>query len=221
MRSGNVRLQLLRNVTHFGATVGFYVALTMLPLVEVFAIEYTTPVWTALLASLFLGERLNHGRIVALVLGIAGILVILRPGVTAVSLGDLIMVAAALGFAVVTIATKALTRTDPMITILLWMSLVQVLMAAIPAALSWTPITVAEIPWVLIVGIAGLTANFSLTRAMQLADASLMMPVDFMRLPLIAAVGFLAYSESIDVLVLAGAVVIFAGNYYSIRREAR
>ncbi len=88
MRSGNVRLQLLRNVSHFGATVGWYLALTMLPLVEVFAIEFTTPLWTALLALLFLGERLNLGRIVALVLGIVGILVILRPGVTAVSLGQ-------------------------------------------------------------------------------------------------------------------------------------
>ncbi len=221
VRSSNVKLQIFRNLSHFGATVGWYTAVTMLPLADVFAIEFTTPVWTALLAVLFLGERFNRGRVIALVLGIAGILVILRPGVTAVGPGQIIMVAAALGFAIANASTKALTRTDRLITVLFWMSLVQGPIAAIPGALSWTPIIASELPWVAVVGVAGLAAHFSMTRALQLADASLVLPVDFMRLPLIAVVGFFVYTEPIDLLVLAGAVMIFAGNYYALRREAR
>jgi len=214
VRSSNVKLQIFRNLSHFGATVGWYTAVTMLPLADVFAIEFTTPVWTALLAVLFLGERFNRGRVIALVLGIAGILVILRPG-------EIIMVAAALGFAIANASTKALTRTDRLITVLFWMSLVQGPIAAIPGALSWTPIIASELPWVAVVGVAGLAAHFSMTRALQLADASLVLPVDFMRLPLIAVVGFFVYTEPIDLLVLAGAVMIFAGNYSALRREAR
>lgn len=221
MPSGNVRLQFFRNVSHFGATAGWYAAVAMLPLVEVFAIEFTTPVWTALLAVLFLGERFNTGRVVALVLGILGILIVLRPGVSALGAGQAIMIGAAFGFAIANAATKALTRTDGVITILLWMSVIQGALALIPGTLSWTPITAAEIPWVIVVGITGMGAHLSLTKAMQLADASLVAPVDFLRLPVIAVVGFFVYTESIDVLVLAGAAVIFAGNYYSIRREAR
>jgi drug/metabolite transporter (DMT)-like permease len=221
VRSGNIRLQIYRNLSHFGATVGWYAAVMLLPLVEVFAIEFTTPVWTALLAVLFLGERLNTGRVAALVLGLAGILIILRPGVTAVGAGEAIMLTAAFGFAIANAATKALTRTDNALTILLWMSVIQGAIAIVPGSLSWTPVSAAEIPWVVIVGITGLGAHLSLTKAMQLADASLVAPVDFLRLPIIALVGVLLYAEAIDVLVLVGAAMIFAGNYYSIRHEAR
>jgi len=181
VRSGNVRLQIFRNLSHFGATVGWYAAVTLLPLVEVFAIEFTTPVWTALLAVLFLGERLNTGRVAALVLGLAGILIILRPGVTAVGAGEAIMLTAAFGFAIANAATKGLTRTDSVLTILLWMSVIQGAIAIVPGSLSWTPVSAPEIPWVVIVGITGLGAHLSLTKAMQLADASLVAPASHYR----------------------------------------
>ena len=221
VRTGSFKLQVFRNVSHFGATVGWYAAVAMLPLAEVFAIEFTTPLWTALLAVLFLGERFNRGRVIALALGLAGILVILRPGVTPVGASEAIMVAAAVGFALHNVATKALTRTDSVITVLLWMSIIQGALAVIPGTLSWAPVTAAELPWVVIAGITGLTTHLSLTKALQLADATLMMPVDFLRLPVIAFVGVLVYAEPIDVLVFVGAAIIFAGNYYSIRREGR
>ena len=113
----NIKLQLLRNVSHFAATIGWYIAVTLLPLAEVFAIEFTTPVWVAVLAVIFLGEKMNGGRMVALILGIAGILVILRPGFNDVGLGTWTMVAAAFGFAVANACTKGLTRNDSEATI--------------------------------------------------------------------------------------------------------
>ena len=220
-RTTNLKLQLFRNVSHFAATIGWYTAVTLLPLAEVFAIEFTTPVWVALLAVLFLGEKMNLGRVVALVLGIAGILVILRPGFTDVGAGTWMMVATAFGFAIANVCTKGLTRTDSILTVLLWMSMLQGLMAVVGASFEWTAPNVEEIPWLIVVGVSGLAAHYSLAKALTLADVSLVNPVDFLRLPLIAVVGFLAYGEGVDVLVLVGAGMIFVGNYYSIRRESR
>jgi drug/metabolite transporter (DMT)-like permease len=217
----NLKLQLFRNVSHFAATIGWYTAVTLLPLAEVFAIEFTTPVWVAVLAVLFLGEKMNVGRVVALVLGIAGILVILRPGFNDVGPGTWIMVATAFGFAIANACTKGLTRTDSVLTVLLWMSMLQGLMAVVGASFDWTAPTVDEIPWLIVIGVTGLGAHYSLAKALTLADVSLVNPVDFLRLPLIAVVGFLAYGEGVDVLVLVGAGIIFVGNYYSIRRESR
>ena len=217
----NLKLQLFRNVSHFAATIGWYTAVTLLPLAEVFAIEFTTPVWVAVLAVLFLGEKMNVGRVVALVLGIAGILVILRPGFNDVGPGAWMMVATAFGFAIANACTKGLTRTDSVLTVLLWMSMLQGLMAVVGASFDWTAPTVDEIPWLIAIGVTGLGAHYSLAKALTLADVSLVNPVDFLRLPLIAVVGFLAYGEGVDVLVLVGAGIIFVGNYYSIRRENR
>lgn len=221
LRTNNLKLQLFRNVSHFAATVGWYISVTLLPLAEVFAIEFTTPVWVALLAVLFLGEKMNVGRVVALVLGIAGILVILRPGFTDVGAGTWLMVATAFGFAVANACTKGLTRTDSVLTLLLWMSMLQGAMALIGASFEWAPPIVEEIPWLIVIGVSGLAAHYSLAKALTLADVSLVNPVDFLRLPLIAVVGFLAYGEGVDILVLVGAGLIFVGNYYSIRRESR
>ena len=217
----NLKLQLFRNASHFAATIGWYTAVTLLPLAEVFAIEFTTPVWVAVLAVLFLGEKMNVGRVVALVLGIAGILVILRPGFNDVGPGTWMMVATAFGFAIANACTKGLTRTDSVLTVLLWMSMLQGLMAVVGASFDWTAPTVDEIPWLIVIGVTGLGAHYSLAKALTLADVSLVNPVDFLRLPLIAVVGFLAYGEGVDVLVLVGAGIIFAGNYYSIQRESR
>jgi len=131
------------------------------------------------------------------------------------------MVATAFGFAIANACTKGLTRTDSILTVLLWMSMLQGLMAVVGASFEWTAPTVDEIPWLLVIGVTGLGAHYSLTKALTLADVSLVNPVDFLRLPLIAVVGFLAYGEGVDVLVLVGAGMIFVGNYYSIRRESR
>ena len=99
--------------------------------------------------------------------------------------------------------------------------MLQGLMAILGASFHWTAPTINEIPWLFVIGVTGLAAHYSLAKALTLADVSLVNPVDFLRLPLIAVVGFLAYGEGLDTLVLAGAGIIFIGNYYSIRRENR
>ena len=214
-------LQLGRNIVHFAAQLGWITGIMLLPLTEVFAIEFTTPVWAALIAALFLGERLNRGRIVAIALGFLGILVILRPGTAVISPGTFAIMGAAVGFAITLTATKVLTRTDSALTILLYMSAIQLPVGAILAATVWVTPNPLQLFWLLVIGAVGLTAHYSTARALALADATIVVPMDFMRLPLIAVVGFALYNETAEPLVLLGAAMIFSGNYYSIRREQR
>ena len=146
---------------------------------------------------------------------------ILQPGVATVSSGAFAVLGAAIGFAITIVATKALTRTDSAMTILLYMSLIQLPVGAVMAAFVWTTPDLLQLFWLLVIGAVGLSAHYCTARALALADATIVVPMDFMRLPLIVLVGFALYKETADPFVLLGAVMIFAGNYYSIRREHR
>ena len=168
-----------------------------------------------------MGERLNRGRIIALLFGFTGILVILRPGLTVIEPGAFAVLGAAVGFAITLTLTKFLTRTDSPLTILLYMSVIQLPLGLILVAFEWTTPTLLQLFWLMVIGFVGLSAHYCTARALSLADQTIVVPMDFMRLPLIVLVGFALYSESAELLVLAGAGLIFAGNYYSIFRENR
>jgi drug/metabolite transporter (DMT)-like permease len=221
LRTGKFGIHLIRNVLHFGGQFAWVYAIGLLPLATVFAIEFTMPVWTAVLAAALLGERLNRGRFVMLVLGLAGTLIILRPGFGFVHPAALVMLAGAFAFATTMVATKRLSGTDSPIVVLFYMSAIQLPLGLVPALGQWVAPTLADLPWILGVGVSGFSAHYCMTRAFRLADATLVVPLDFLRLPLIAVVGFLFYREPVELATLVGAAVIFSGIYYSVRREGR
>lgn len=221
LRTRRFGLHVFRNVVHFGGQYAWVFAISMLPLATVFAIEFTMPVWTAVLAMLILGERMNRGRAVMLALGLAGVLIILRPGFAEVSPAALVMLAGAFAYASIMIATKRLAQSDSALAILFYMAAVQVPISFLPALPGWVTPGPADLPWILVVGASGLVAHFCMTRSFRLADAMVVVPIDFLRLPLIAAVGLLFYGEPVELPTLLGAATIFAGTYYSIRRENR
>jgi drug/metabolite transporter (DMT)-like permease len=220
LRTRRLGLHVLRNVLHLGGQYAWVYAIAMLPLATVFAIEFTMPVWTAVLATLILGERLNRGRVAMLVLGIAGVLIILRPGLAQVHPAELVMLAGSFAYASMNVATKRLSQSDSALAVVFYMAAVQLPLALAPALLHWVAPQLRDLPWILLVGTAGLTAHFCLTRAVRIADATLVVPIDFLRLPLIAVVGMLFYGEPLELPILLGAAVIFAGTFYSIRRES-
>ena len=117
--------------------------------------------------------------------------------------------------------TKQLSKTESPMAVLFWMSVIQTPMCLAAAWSNWTWPGLADAPWIAGIGIASFTAHYCLTRAMQLADATVVVPVDFIRLPLIAVVGALFYAEPFDPAVILGAALIFAGVYYSLSRESR
>jgi drug/metabolite transporter (DMT)-like permease len=219
LRTEKVGVHVWRNLFHLGGQGSWVYALGALPLATVFAIEFTSPIFTALLAMLFLGERMNAGRMVMLALGFAGVLLILRPGLAVVHLASLVMIFGSFCFAVQFILTKRIAATDAPLTVLFWMSVIQTPLCLAAALPTWTMPVPADLPWIVVMGAGSFTAHYCITRALQSADATVVVPVDFFRLPLIAVVGALFYAEPFDPMVLFGAALIFAGTWFSLVRE--
>ena len=220
LRTGMFGLHLVRNLLHFGGQYAWVYAIGMLPFATVFAIEFTMPVWTALLAMLILGERLNRGRIVMLAMGLAGILIILKPGTGIIQPAALAMLAGSLAYASTNIATKRLATRESAYSILFYKSAIQLPLGLVLALPEWVTPGAAELPWIIVIGAAGLSAHYCITHALRAADAMVVVPIDFLRLPLIAVVGMVFYGEPLEAPILIGAAVIFAGTFYSIRRES-
>jgi drug/metabolite transporter (DMT)-like permease len=205
-------LHVMRNLVHYGAQYAWFSALLLIPMAQVIAIEFTLPIWVALLAAAFLGEHLTKRKVIAIALGFAGILTIVRPGGAALDGGHLWAISAALGFSVSVTLTKYITRTDSALTVIFMMFAIQSVIGAIPAYIYWDWPEPQNWKWVVVVGIAGTFSHYCLSKAISLADASIVMPMDFLRVPLSALLGWLVYTESIDLATAAGAALILAAN---------
>ena len=214
-----------RNIIHFGGQTFWIFGISLLPLSTVAAIEFTTPLWGTAMVVLFLGERMNRGRWIALGLGFVGILLILRPDISAgagfVSTGSPIMLAWPFCFWGTSAVTKLLTRTESALTILFYMVAIQTLFGAVASVFVWTPVAWADAPMLVVLAVTGLSAHYCLSSALAEADATLVMPMEFLRLPLIAVLGYWLYNEGLDPVIMIGAALIFSGNLYSLRHESR
>lgn len=213
----------LRNAVHFMGQGLWFWALMTIPLAQLFALEFTSPIWVILLAPLLLGERLTRVKLLAAALGFAGVMVVARPDFGHLDPGVAAALAAAVCFAGNIILTKRLTGTEPIITILFWQMVMQLgfglvltgwdLHITLPPPAALLPLGV--------VGVGALVAHFSLTKALSLAPATFVIPIDFVRLPMAAVIGVWLYHEPLEWAVLGGAVMIVLGNWVNIRYGAR
>jgi drug/metabolite transporter (DMT)-like permease len=222
VRPGRFKLHLLRNGVHYAAQYCWALSITMLPLATVFALEFTMPAWTALMAAWILREQLTPSRIGVVVLGLIGVLVILRPGLASINPGAFLVLSAAFGYAITMITTKQLIATETTFGIIFWMAVIQfpLSLAGSNPAVFLHMSAVHLIP-AIGVGIAGLTSHYCLSNAFRSGDATLVVPLDFMRIPLIAVVGWAVYGESLDIFVLVGALIIISGVLWNLRSETR
>jgi drug/metabolite transporter (DMT)-like permease len=217
-----MKLNLLRNTVHYASQYAWAVSLTMLPLAMVFALEFTMPAWTALLAVWLLHERMTPSRLGVVVLGLVGVLVILRPGVADFNPAAILVLLAAFGYAITMITTKKLTMTETTFGIVFWMAVIQLPLSLIGSDLSvFLHLEPRHILPAIGVGVAGLTSHYCLSNAFRAGDATLVVPLDFMRIPLIAVVGWAFYGEQLDIFVLLGALIIVAGVLWNLRSETR
>jgi drug/metabolite transporter (DMT)-like permease len=210
----------IRNVSHYAGQFGWFFALGLIPLSEVFAIEFTTPIWTALFAGVLLGEQMNRMRMVAVAIGFIGVLVIIRPGFTIISVGVLAALGASFTYAIAHMMTKKLSRTDTPLTILFYMTAIQLPLGFFAALFDWRWPPASAWPWVAVVAITALVAHYCMAKAFRLADATVVVPLDFVRLPLIALLGWLLYAESVNVWVLLGAALVFLGIWLNLKSAA-
>lgn len=220
IKTDKLGLHGLRNVAHFtGQNLWFY-AITVIPLAQVFALEFTTPIWVILLSPLLLGERITKYGALAAAIGFLGVLIVAQPGRTEISPGLMAAAFCAVGFALSAIFTRKLTRTQSITCILVWLTVMQAVFGLICAGLDGDialPST-ASLPWLVLIGCAGLLAHFCITSALAIAPASVVMPMDFVRLPVIAIIATLLYLEPLDPFVFLGAALIFGANYLNITR---
>ena len=170
MRTGRAGLHVARNAFHYAAQFAWFLALTMIPIAQVVAIEFTMPIWTALLAVSFLGERLGGMRILAIVLGLVGVVAIVRPSTGHVDPGQLVALGAAIGFAISVIMVKSLTKTDRAVAIIFWMLIVQSAIGIVPAALVWREPPLAVLPWILVIAVCLMQSPGSRAQLKRLAE---------------------------------------------------
>ncbi|TPK72997.1 DMT family transporter [Mesorhizobium sp. B2-4-15] len=219
MRTQRPLAHIARNVVHYSGQAAWLYALTLIPLAVLISIEFTTPIWTAILAVTFLGERLNRPKLAAVVLGLIGVVIIVRPGVDAVDPGHLVVLGAAVCFGASLVLVKSLTRTDSVVRIIFWMLIIQSAVGLIPALYVWRNPSLELWPWILLIAFSGMSSHFCMARALTYADATVISPMDFLRVPLSALVGWLLYSEQIDAFTAGGALLILMGNLLNLQRK--
>jgi drug/metabolite transporter (DMT)-like permease len=206
-----------RNLVHYAAQLGWFYALTLIPLGQVVSIEFTMPIWTAILAASFLGERMTVWKISAIVLGVVGVIVIVRPVTGEINPGQLIALAAAVGFGISVAMMKSLTRTENTVAIIFWMLVIQATAGFFPSLYVWIWPSAHAWFWIVVIAICGTFSHYCMARAMLHADATVVLPMDFLRVPLTALAGWLIYAERLDVFTVLGAALILTGNLLNLK----
>ncbi len=223
IRTDQVGRHALRNLFHFtGQNLWFY-AVAFVPLAQVFALEFTSPLWVVILAPLILKEKMTPIRGLAAVMGFVGILIVARPSVETLNIGIVAAATAAIFFALTIMLTKRLTVDNSIVSILFFLTTIQLVFGLITAGYDGhiaLP-TASSLLYLVLVGCAGLMAHFCLTTALSIAPATVVVPLDFARLPVIAIVAMILYDEPLEIWVFVGAGVIFAANYLNIWNELR
>ncbi|WP_420404586.1 DMT family transporter [Nisaea sp.] len=221
MKTARLKTHIGRNIIHFGGQFGWIFGVSVLPLAAVFSLEFSAPVWTAILAAIFLKEKLTRIRVISIALGFAGILVILRPGSDLMQPAAFVVIGAAVCFACTYVFTRGLAATESAFKIIFYMNLIQLPIGLVLSVPVWVTPDVEMIPFIAILGIGGITSHYSIARAMAHADAAVVSPLDFLRLPLVAVIGFMLYQEPWNPYVLIGGAITFSGNLLNIWSEQK
>ncbi len=213
-------LHTLRNIFHFAGQYGWFLGIGLLPLAEVFALEFTVPIWTLIVAAIALGEKITPRKIVSILLGSLGVLVILQPGIAIIDTASFIVIASAICYAISHTATKSLSSSDSAMSILFYMCLIQLPIGLLLSLSGWIWPEGLQWLWLLVIGLTALSAHYCIAKAMQYAEATTVVTLDFLRLPFIALVGVLIYSEVFELTLLLGGFLVLAANIVNLKQPA-
>jgi drug/metabolite transporter (DMT)-like permease len=221
LKTTNHKAFALRGVCGLVFLMTYFSGAALIPVAESQALTFTSPLWGVLLAVLFLGERLTAARVLAVVAGFVGVLIILRPGVVQVSLGALLVLAGALSAAASNTIVKFTTRTDHPDAIVFYQMVYVTPLILVPALWIWTWPTLYQLLVMCGVGFFATLNQRFLSRAYAAADATAVLPFEFARLPFAAIIGFVVFRELPDIWAWIGGAVIFSASLYMVRRESR
>jgi drug/metabolite transporter (DMT)-like permease len=221
LKTEKMPLHIVRTLFALFAMATLYYALADIPVAQAIALTFLIPLFTTIAAGVVLRESVGIHRWSATLVGFAGAMVIIRPGMVDISVPVMLVVLSSALYAGAWSSVKILTRTDSAAVTVFWMNVLMVPLTAIPVAFLWVTPDWSDAPALLVMAVSGWAAHFCQARAFEKSDASAVMPFDFLRLPLGALFGFVLFAELIDVWTWAGAVIIFAAGYYITRREAK
>lgn len=211
-----IKLHLVRNLFHFAGQYGWFLGIGLLPLATVFAIEFTMPLWTIIISYFFLKESITVRKVIAVLLGILGVIVIVQPSLEVARYGSLMVLGAAICYAFSHVATKSLSNTENPISIIFMMCLIQAPLGLLLFIEGWTTPAGIQWLWLVIIGVTALSAHYCMTKAMQHAEVTFVVTMDMFRLPLISLIGVLLYAEHFSVALILGMLLIVAGNSVNI-----
>jgi drug/metabolite transporter (DMT)-like permease len=221
VRPSRLGLHTLRGIAHGTAVMLWFFAMARIPIAQVTAIGFTTPIFTAIGAAFYLGERLHARRIAAVALSFVGTMIIIRPGAVSIELGALAQLAAAPLFACSFLIAKKLTQTESSSSIVAYMSVFVTLALLPPALLAWRTPTLTELGWLFVTAVLATAGHYTFTRAMQSVELTVLQPFSFLQLVWATLLGYYAFSEVPDLWTLTGGAVIVASVTYIAHREAR
>lgn len=221
LRTSKLPLHALRGILNAVAMLSFFYALAITPLAEVAALSFTSPLFATMLAVLLLGEQVGIRRVLGVVVGFAGALVIIRPGFETVGLGTILLLLSALAWSAALIDIKVLSRSETSLSITLYATLFLTPITLVCALPFWTWPQLHEWLLLALVGGLGSTVQMSVAQAFHEADASQVLPMDFTKLIWAALIGWTVFAQPLDFWVLLGGAIIFSSVTYIAWREAR
>lgn len=215
-----IRTHLKRNLAHFiGQNLWLY-ALASITLAEVTSLEFTMPIWIVFFSYLMLNEKLDKYKIISVCIGFVGVLITVRPDIETLNLGLIAAAISAIVFALTNIYTRKLTRTESTLTILFFLTSMQLVFGLITSLLDGQldiP-TNENIIWIVTIGFAGLGAHYCITTALSLAPPTVVAPIDLLRLPIVVLIGVFFYSEQGDIFIYFGASLIIFANWLNLKK---
>lgn len=214
-------LHVVRALLNVVALLLFFYGLSLEPLARVVSLSLTAPLFATVCAVLFIGEKLTRHRVISLAVGLAGALIILRPGVQEVSVGAVMVLLSNAVWAVALVVIKSLSRTDSSVTIALYATLLQAPIALVFALFYWQMPTMTQFFWLALVGIGGTFAQIFLGEAFRHADATLVLPVDFTKLIWASLIGYFVFGQVPEIWIGVGAFVVFMAVFYNAWHERR
>ena len=221
MRTQRLGMHLFRALAGMGVVLTWFTAISLMPLAEATALALAAPLFATAGAALFLGESVRLRRWSAIAIGFAGAMIILRPGLQAVSWPALLVLVSSAFLGTAALLIKSLSRTEEPNTIVLYLSLLTTPLSAIPAFIVWTTPSAVSLVWLAGVGVVATIGQLTYTRAFAATETSIIMPLTFFKLIFAALLGYLFFAEVADTWTWIGAAVIFGAAVYTARREAQ
>lgn len=221
LRTDKLPLYFLRCCIGIVSMLAGFWAIVHLPLAQAVALSYSTPIFVTIGAVFVLGEIVRARRWTAVIIGFIGVLVLMHPGTDTFTFASLVAVLAAVMSASVAISIKFLSRTEKADAIVIYTTMIWVPLSLLPALFFWTTPTGITWLWIALSGLLGTTAHMCWTRALALADASLLTPISFLQVIVVGVFAYFLFGETVDSWTVTGAAIIFGSNVYIAQREAR